>query len=66
MGGSGDCFSGDEVLDIISEAVEPKTTYRNEEEEAENGTLGTTLREGDGEAFAVIDALIIGKLGQQS
>lgn len=61
MGGS-----GDEVLDIISEAGEPKTMYRNEEEEAENGTLGNTLREGGGENLAIIDALIIRKLGQQS
>lgn len=58
MGGSGTCFSGDEVLDIISEAVEPNSMYRNEEEEAENGTLGNTLLEGSGEAFA--------KLRQQS
>lgn len=66
MGGSGDCFSGDEVLDIISEAVEPKTMYRNEEEEAENGTLGNTLLQGGSEAFAITDALIVQKLGQQS
>lgn len=62
MGGSGDCFSGDEVLDIISEAVEPKTVYRNEEEEAENETLGNTLRKGGGGAFAIVDALIVEKV----
>lgn len=43
-----------------------KTMNRNEEEEAENGTLGNTLWDPGGEGFAAIDAIIVRKLGQLS
>lgn len=60
VGGSGNCFSGDEVLDIISEAVEPK----NHERKWRGG--GREWDPGEHLITPVIDAIIVRKLGRRS